>query len=69
MVEISELICVEINQKDISVAHRLPAKKARDKSEKPDSLAIIARLVNRSVRTENTVITSLIKQSANQNFP
>ena len=51
-VEISELLGVEINQKNVSVAHRLPAKNNSDDSKKPDPPAIIARFVSRSVRNE-----------------
>ena len=66
MVEISELLGLEINQKDISVAHRLPTKKIKDESEKPDPPTIIARFVSRCVRNKIYNNRKLLKQSANQ---
>ena len=68
MVKISELLGVEINQKDIFVGHRLPTKKIRDESKKPDPPAIIARFVSRSVRNEIYNNRKLLKHSVNQTF-
>ena len=69
MVEISELLGVEINQKDISVAHRLPAKKVRNESKKPDPAAIIAKFVSRSVRNEIYNNREFAKTLSQSNFP
>ena len=69
MVEISEVLGVEINQNDISVAHRLPAKKVRDESKKPDPTAIIARFVSRSVRNEIYNNRKFAKTLSQSNFP
>jgi len=45
------MLGVEINQSDISIAHGLSPKPAKDTKE-PDPPAIIARFVSRSLRNE-----------------
>ena len=52
VVNISDLLGVELNQSDISIAHRLRSKPARAINEEPDPPAIIARCVRRSMQNQ-----------------
>ena len=52
VVEFCKLLGTEINQSDISIAHRLPDKPAISVNKKPEPPAIIARFVSRSLQNE-----------------
>ena len=69
VVELCELLGTEINQSDISIAHRLPDKPAKCVKKKPEPPAIIARFVSRSLRSEIYGRRKFLKQIDIKQFP
>ena len=69
VVELCELLGTEINQSDISIAHRLPDKPAKSVNKKPEPPAITARFVSRSLRNEIYGRRKFLKQIDIKQFP
>ena len=69
LVEVSKLLGVENNQKDVAFAHQFLEKKARNESKMPASTAIMARFVRRSVRHKIYNDRKFAKTISQSNFP
>ena len=73
VVKIDKVLGVNINQNDISTAHRLPQKpnsnRRSESEEPPPFLGIIARFINRDLRNFIYRKRAAAKDIASKNFP